>query len=562
MTLRTVLLIGTASWAGAGLATALCLAPARAQAAGLKLGSSNVAVIEPAISHPNATPCVVPLITNTQFVDFNPVNYNYTPPSACPPPWSVVVLKMHLSLNAGIQYDRSGLLFLDGVPLWFGTTAEPSPSLAPDWQFQKDVTEYTALFESAQAGQVDIGNLVNSTYTGIITASAELDFYPVTKGYPAPVTADVVLPLPGGGGATTLGGPTNTMSITTTFPTNVLQAKADLYLQGQGGDEFWYTCVPNSFTSELESCGGGGLREGEISVDNSPAGVAPVFPWIFTGGIDPLLWQPVPGVQTLDFTPFTADLSPFAGLLSNGQPHTIAVSVYGDNNYFQTTGALRLFLDHGASQVTGAVTENTLAATPTVVTTPNIVSANGAATGTIDTSDTRDFTIQGTVTGSAGTSVYTVTQNSSFANNQRFNVTATRDQQDINQTTTVAETSTNAGPSGTTTNTEQLSWPLTVDIVFASTPAGNYKQTTSINQNYLSSGQTFLDSGLLTQFTLNDSIATADTLKISGGGYITGNTGQSQTASYLSTTPTSCFQRTLAAVANALTEAQTGCTTP
>jgi hypothetical protein len=99
-----------------------------------------------------------------------------------------------------------------------------------------------------------------------------------------------VLPLASGGGAVSLGDGTQSISNTLVFPRNVLKAKLDVYLQGQGGDEFWYTCVPNALAGTLESCGGGALREGEVSVDSLAAGVAPVFPWVFTGGIDPYLW--------------------------------------------------------------------------------------------------------------------------------------------------------------------------------------------------------------------------------------------------------------------------------
>ena len=544
---RTMLLTGVAI-------AAISVAPS---AFANTIGSGNVAVIEPHVSHPNVAPCVVKLVSNVQFTNFNPYAYNYTPPAGCPAPWSKVVLKMHLSLNAGIQFDRSGLLFLDGVPLWFGTTAEPDPNLAPNWRFEKDVTADTALFEAAQSGELSIGNLVNSTYTGIITASAELDFYPVTKGWPAPVTADIVLPLPGTGNGSTLN-PGQSMTLTTTFPTNVLKAKLDLFLQGQSGDEFWYTCVPNSYTTELQSCGGGSLREGEVTVDNQPAGVSPIFPWIFTGGIDPLLWQPVPGVQTLDFIPYTVDLSPFAGELSNGQTHTIAVSVFGNNGYFQTNGALRLFLDHSATQVTGGITEDTLRANPNVVTTPNITVNGSNVSGTLVMSDHRNYTIVGTVTGSAGTTTYTVTQTSKFRNNQRFNISASDYIQNINQATTISETSIAESSTGTSTSTFAANWPLTVDINYKPLASGNASQTTTISQNYLTSGQTLQNGNLVTQSTLNNSIHSTDTLKLGAAG-ILGNTNQSETASYMNSTPTSCFAQTLAASANLLTSDVTGC---
>jgi hypothetical protein len=43
---------------------------------------------------------------------------------------------------------------------------------------ERDETDYAALFNSPQSGHVILGNLVNSTYTGVISGSAELEFYP------------------------------------------------------------------------------------------------------------------------------------------------------------------------------------------------------------------------------------------------------------------------------------------------------------------------------------------------------------------------------------------------
>jgi hypothetical protein len=553
MLLRTTLLVGTAI---APLAATICLP---AQAAPLVVGSGNEAVIEPPVMHPHETPCAVPLITNVQFANFNVPTYSFTPPAACPGPWAKVLLVVDLSLNAGIQYDRSGLLFMAGVPLWFGTTAEPNPNLAPRWHFEKDVTDYTALFEAPQSGSVSIGNLVNSTYTGIITSTMTLYFYPPTARYPAPVTADVVLPIPGTGGSGGLGSPTDTIATTAVFPTNILRAKMDLYLQGQGGDEFWYTCVPNALSSELESCGGGALREGEVSVDTTPAGVAPIYPWIFTGGIDPYLWQPIPGVQTFDFVPFQVDLSPFAGVLSNGAQHTISASVYGDNNYFTATGAIRLFLDHGASTVTGAVIRNSLAATPNVATSNTIQSTATGLTGTVSTQDKRVFEIDGYVNGSAGITHNTVKQTTTFKNDQSFDIASSYAQKIHQQTdTSVISTSDTGGvPTVTTTS---LQWPLYVGYKELFNAQGDGKQITSISQQYLKQVVQTVGAQTPITFNLTNTIETGDTLLFDNQGYITGNKAQNETAYYLRTgSDTTCFQRSLAAAANILTVVQTGC---
>ena len=98
------------------------------------------------------------------------------------------------------------------------------------------------------------------------------------------------------------------------MPNNLQSAYLDVYAQGQSGDEFWYTCVPNDVSAELFSCGNTGFRETEITIDGQAAGVAPIFPWIFTGGIDPFLWFPIPGA-TLNFTPYRVNLTPFRGAI-------------------------------------------------------------------------------------------------------------------------------------------------------------------------------------------------------------------------------------------------------
>src|ERR1035438_6413706 len=74
----------------------------------------------------------------------------------------------------------------------------------------------------------------------------------------------------------------------------------------------------------------------------------PSIPRIYTGGIDPYLWRPIPGVHTLNFEPYRVDLTPFAGVLSNGQLHNVAVSVYNADQYFSATATLLLYLDAGS----------------------------------------------------------------------------------------------------------------------------------------------------------------------------------------------------------------------
>src|SRR5260370_39265753 len=104
----------------------------------------------------------------------------------------------------------------------------------------------------------------------------------------------------------------------------------------------------------------------------------------------------MPAVQTLDFVSYRVNLTPFASLLSNGQPHTIALSVFNQEDHFSETASLLLFLDRKGAQVTGALTRNTLTS-PSPVVTENLQSTS-SVTGTINVTSNRNYKIAGYVT--------------------------------------------------------------------------------------------------------------------------------------------------------------------
>ncbi len=549
MGFKSILFCAAALWPMAGLA-----------AAPVTLGSGNVAVIDPPVAHPNEAPCVVKLYQGAKFGADN-ANFVYTPPAGCPGPYAAIVLSVDVSLNAGIQYDRTGTIWIGGAPLWFGTTAEPSPQQAPSWHFERDVTDYTSLLATTQNGFALIANYTNSQDTSIITSSAKLLFYPATLKAPAPRVPDVVIPLSAaGGGTVALGSGSNALTINPTLPTNIQAASMDVYLQGQSGDEFWYTCVPDSLSSELESCGGGTVREGEISIDGTPAGVAPVSPWIFTGGIDPYLWTPIPGVQTLDFKPFRVELSPFAGVLSNGAPHSISLSVFGANNYFSVAGALFLYLDPASTTVTGSVTQNTLTAVPVVKTSNTIVSSDTAISGGVNTTEARNFTIAGSVTGTGGTINYQVQQTMKFSNFQQFLINDTQYVQKIRQNTVTAVQTTASGPDGTTVRTVNHTTPLNVAINEVVGANGNGKQKTTISHLFSDTNLLVANGSVTQKDVITNTITTGDTLLFNSAFQITGNKGQASSAQYIGTSlHEPCYGRTFTSIAGLLVSAVKGC---
>jgi hypothetical protein len=495
-------------------------------------------------------------MSNAEFDNFNPFSFTYTPPADCPGPWAKVVFTADINVTAGVQFDRTANFWLGPTNIYFGTTAEPSSNLGPSWHVESDLTDYSPIFMTSQTGTADIGNLVNSTYTGIIFASSTLEFYPLARGQTAPVTANEVFALSAGptGGTVALTSTTSTLSGTFTMPTNIQNAYLDVYAQSQNADEFWYTCVPNDVSGELFSCGNTGYRETEITIDGSPAGVAPVFPWIYTGGIDPWLWFPIPGVQALNFVPYRVDLTPFAATLSNGQPHTVSLSVFNSDNYFSATASLLLYLDAGSTSVTGALTKNTLTAAPNPVVTENLKVGN-TITGTVKVASNRNFTLSGYVNTSHGKVTTTISEGVNFANNQSFNITNTVYTQNINQSSSVNNTTTVAtAGKPSITYTHNLQFPLTLDISQVTQSNGNINQTTKAWQTY-DVQNTTKQSGVLTFVgLLTNAGQHQDTLTFDSNFNLLGNSGQSASQLYNDTDSTGVnLYCVLTAANNALT---------
>ncbi|HEX7836839.1 MAG TPA: peptide-N4-asparagine amidase [Kofleriaceae bacterium] len=526
------------------------------------VGSPNTATADPPIAVPSTTPCVVPLFAGVAFADFSPKPFQFAPPAACPGPWAKVVLAADFSVTAGRQFDRTASIWIGGANVYFGTTSEPSRTVSPSWHVENDLTDDSALFAAPQPGLVQLDNLVNSTFTGVLSGTAELRFYPAARHAEPPRTADAVLPLSAGpsGGTVALATSAARLARTFTLPTNIERAVLDVYAQSQAGDEFWYTCVPDELTGPLQSCGATGFREAEITVDGRPAGVAPVYPWIFTGGIDPNLWKPIPGVQTLNFTPYRVDLTPFAGVLSDGRPHEIAVGVFNANNNFATTASLLLYLDHRAARVTGAVTADTLTAAPTPAVTSSITTdPDGTIRGPVSVEATRSYRIAGFVDTSHGRVATEITGEIRFANRQQFEITAALYHQQIAQSTQILVRTATVGRGGRTEQLAQLDWPLSVDFAFASHADGSSAQTTSIDQRFERS-DTELAGGRLAGFRVVSShVAPTDTLNFDPSGAFTGSTGQASSQQFFSADAQGgCFSRDLTATGGLLTAVALG----
>jgi hypothetical protein len=526
------------------------------------IGSANPVTADPLVPRPSTTPCVVQLFANAAFYDFNNEDFTFTPPADCPGPWAKVVLEADISLNPGVQYDRTANFWLGPVNIYFGTTAEPGPQLGPYWHIENDLTDYSSLFYTTQSGVASIGNTLCCGLSSTIYSSAAIEFYPLAPGQSAPVVADQVIALSAGptGGTATLNTGSSRLTGTFTFPTNVQSAFLDVYSQSQINDEFWYTCVPNAVATELESCPNTAFRETEIAIDDQLAGVAPVFPWIFTGGLsDPFLWIPIPGIQTLNFTPYRVNLTPFVALLSDGKPHTISLGVYNADEYFSATASLLLYLDSGTAQVTGAVTENTLA-TPTPVITSKLNTTSTSITGTVGVSSKRSFTISGYANTSKGKVTTTVQQTVDFANNQTFNITDTQYVQDISQSTTVNSATTVTQNGSTTVYSRDYNWPLTVDLTELLESNGDIVLVETADQTYQRTANNTQNGNVTFTSSLSNKGQHADTIGFTSSFNYLGNSNMSSAQQYNYWDSTGyAYNCSITAAASALTSFTPGC---
>jgi hypothetical protein len=541
-----------------------CLSPAQNYTAPSTpvIGSANTVTANAPVPRPSTTPCTVQLFTNLDFADFNPKFFNYAPPAGCPGPWAAVVFEGDWSVDAGRQFDRTGEIWIGGANIFFGTTPEPSHDVERIWHTESDLTEYSPLFVAPQDGRVDLGNLVDQTYTSHIHGSAVLQFYPLGQGQNPPPTASVVLPMAADptGGTVTLNSPSDQLTGTFTLPTNVERAYLDVFAQGQSGDEFWYTCAPSDVAGELFNCGSTSFREAEVTIDGQPAGVAPVYPWIFTGGIDPYLWRPVPGVHTLNFEPYRVDLTPFAALLSNGQgQHTVAVSVFNADQYFSATASLLLYLDSGSTQVTGALTTNTIGQ-PDPVIVEDISTSSSIAYGTLSVTSNRGFTVEGFVNTSHGMVDTKVVQSIDFTNAQKYYVRNDGSifDQYVGQNTTISSATTTQDSGNVTTNSKQYSWPLTLSYGFTGHPDGSFQQFSQISQGFTKNVLVKVNGTATYSSSFSDAVNPTDTLVVDPSGNSSAH-GQANSETYqYNNSNGACWNQTVRAAGGVLTSVSGG----
>ena len=468
--------------------------------------------VEPRLPRAAGTPCVIEIATNVQFgpeAEQEPFEYN--PPTDCPGPWSKAKLVMEMTgprpngePNANLRLVSYGLASGEGNGggmLFMGAPQEHG--LLSSWHLERDVTEISSIFRHRQffyaLSDGDLAQSYDPVFSEITARSIKLVVFPATAQTPAPRIADVVV------GTTH---PAVGYPLALQLPRNIERAYLDVYVQvAEGLARPWYTCVPTEDADRWPSLrngfamGGarsleadpdqgctaathGSYREVEVYVDQSLAGLAPVFPWLpsnIQNTTRNTVDDPAPSVQALNMLPFRVDLTPFAAQLNDGQQHTVSIRQAPWGGPI-VSGQLLLYLDHGRGLVSGAVTRNTLAGQPSVpVLTDGLAQSGNTVSGRIETRLVRSFVIEGYVDTSHGRVHSRVAQTNHFDNVQTLSVTglptaqipdggrsATDYMQKVRLTSTVDQVSQRTR--GTTLLSDDrlyVTYPLLVDFHFS-----------------------------------------------------------------------------------------------
>jgi hypothetical protein len=491
----------------------------------IEINSQNPVTAEPPVSRPPTHSCTETLATH--FLSNNATTgaaQNFTgtltPPADCAGPWNKVVLDWTTSVQ-GRQYDRSGSLDIGTTQVWFGTTYEPDPA-GITYHFAKDITEYASLLHTAQPFTGGIGNYTSSIYTGNYDQTVTITYYQADHAHPAPAEPDTIVGL----GSPNLDPTTPVAHLTASgLPHNIDRAYLEVYIKGNGCDEQWFTDVPNDVAAKYPSagmCGNGPYREVDATIDGQAAGVTQYFPYIYTGGIVPTLWRPIPAVGTFDMSPELLDVTPFVGDLDGATSHDIALSVPNLGDVWNLSANLLLYTDQHTTSTNGALTSDTLNPTP-VTNTSESTGANNATTATVTSG--RDWSISGWVHTAAGVVRTTVTQHVDYRNTDT--VTNGGFSQQIAETDAGWTRSTSTGAGLPAIHLHTWSYPITITENAQVTDDNNFTLAGSVDMTRVLSDTTTSGFGLPT-FTAssdevsangNDQRANGQTVAADGNGW-------------------------------------------
>lgn len=288
------------------------------------------------------------------------------------------------------------------------STAEPTDD-GVFWKVRKDVTRYSSLLQQSNLTlAVMLENLVNDDFTGVYHVNVSVLYYDdsvvrfpssglvdsvkpnrklafaklgldsekfvrnqaigpeersrtLSNVYKNP--ADLIIPISGNVDEEFWFRIENDSDVYTRgiqVPGNTLKAVLEVYVSFHGDDEFWYSNPPDSYIKANNLTTGrahGAFREVLVTIDENLVGSVIPIPVIFTGGINPLFWEPVVAIGAFDLPSYDFDLTPFLGLLLDGKSHLFGLSVADSIPFWLVDANLHLWLDPGSVEVQAKVVD-------------------------------------------------------------------------------------------------------------------------------------------------------------------------------------------------------------
>ncbi|KAH8117599.1 peptide N-acetyl-beta-D-glucosaminyl asparaginase amidase A-domain-containing protein [Phellopilus nigrolimitatus] len=501
----------------------------------------------------DVTQCTQVLIQHTFGNSFGtPAIANFTPPTDCGEVGSWVGISLNLTVTSnGTQFDRLGIFTFQNTEIWRTSTPEPTGGDGIIWTYLKDVTRYIPLFSKPGEFIFELDNLLETGLDGQYASTVSATFFASSAAHPAAKKADLIIPISAQSGSSSDDDAPSVppaISLNVTFPTNTIEVYAELFASGNGNEEFWYFNTANEFVGDLPAgttFGDGPFREVRLLVDGMVAGVAFPYAVIFTGGIIPTAWRPITSYGALDQPTYFVDLTPFAPLLADGQPHNISLDVASaeanhtlNQNWF-VSGLVQVVTDPSGARTTGNITRYEVA--PFAVTnTTGSVGANGDVNVTV--SATRSVHIEAQVVSGSGTVNNVVfSQELAYSNTQNYLDNTTI--QNVFQSSTGSVSSTHNGVASVT---DDFSYPFNINLTILN-PNGT-QFTATFNHSYI---RTILPAPFLLGSTITEhQLATGFFTEASSGN--TGN-GTSTDSLVYADTAGNTFDREVSAVLNNIT---------
>ncbi|XP_071730111.1 peptide-N4-(N-acetyl-beta-glucosaminyl)asparagine amidase A [Rutidosis leptorrhynchoides] len=385
------------------------------------------------IQLPNTKPCSTLILQHDFAYTYGspPVSAPYSPPSNCPSTnFDTIVLEWTATCQ-GKQFDRIFGVWLSGVELLRSCTAEPRAT-GIIWTVKKDISKYySLLMKNNQTLDVFLGNIVDSTYTGIYHVNISIHYYPAENkksrnlgqlgqlGQLGDPWADLIIPisrnLPLNDG---LWFPIQNSSDVQTkkfsIPQNAHKAVLEVYVSFHENDEFWPTNLPNEYILDNNLtgyAGNGPFREVEVSLDGAVIGAVWPFTVVYTGGVNPLLWRPITGIGSFDLPTYDIEITPFLGTILDGKTHDFSFSVTNALNVWFVNANLHVWIDKKSEMTSGKLLKQK--GSPFHV---SLVSNYTGLNGTFVTKVTRSIKSTGWVQSSLGKIVTESTQEFRYIN--------------------------------------------------------------------------------------------------------------------------------------------------